>query len=155
MDDLNLIDVYKAVAADQVLYELLRERSTEDDPNVNISHRKLPTRDEHLKFFDSKPYRRWYLIYVGRTPVGTAYLTKRNEIGIMLFRAHRRKGYGTQAVATLIDKHKPMKAIPGVRSGSFLANINPKNEASIRLFEGMGFTHLSNTYEFDPRGEVK
>jgi RimJ/RimL family protein N-acetyltransferase len=147
LDDMNLISVYSIDGAEQTLYELLRERSTEDDPYVNISHRQLPTWNEHVKFFDSKPYRYWYLIYLGLTALGTVYASKRNEIGIVLFRAHRGQGHGTQAVAMLVDKHKPLKAIPGVRSGKYLANINPNNTASIKLFESIGFKHLSNTYE--------
>jgi len=144
---IRLESVYKYPEALDILYALLRERSVEDDPHVNISHRRLPTFHDHERFVESRPYRYWYLILVEQSVVGTCYISKRNEIGIVLFRAHRGKGYGSQAVAALIEKHKPLKAIPGVRSGSFIANINPKNEASIRMFSRLGFTHLSNTYE--------
>ena len=41
------------------LYELLAER----DPVANISHREMPTFDQHRKFVDSRPYKAWYLIH--------------------------------------------------------------------------------------------
>src|SRR5690348_7958873 len=97
-----LLNVYEHPNADQVLYALLRERSTEHDEFVNISHRKLPTFTEHVKFMDSRPYRYWYLIGADSgKPVGTCYISKRNEIGIVLFQAQRGKGYGTEAVKAL------------------------------------------------------
>lgn len=142
----SLRNVYSDPEADKVLYELLRERSTEDDPYINISHRRLPSWVDHVYFIESRPYRKWYLIYDEGIPVGTCYLSKRNEIGIVLFRRHRKKGYGTLAVSQLIEIHKPLKEIPGVRSGRFLANINPENQASVRMFGKLGFTHLQNTY---------
>ena len=42
----------------QFLYDLLLER----DPKANISHKKMPTFTEHLKFVKSKPYSKWYVI---------------------------------------------------------------------------------------------
>ena len=42
------------------LYLLLMER----DPKTNISHRKMPTYNEHRKFIASKPYKAWYVIKV-------------------------------------------------------------------------------------------
>jgi len=40
------------------LYDLLLQRS----PTVNISHRKMLTYDEHVKFVTSRPYSRWFLM---------------------------------------------------------------------------------------------
>lgn len=154
---IRLISVYKEPEAAKVLYELLLER----DPATNISHKRMPSWREHQKFVESKPYRYWYLIsaiwtvpmtYMPLTTlnharVGACYLTRRNEIGIQIFRQYQGQGYGLEAVNQLIQKHKPLKEIPGVRSGRFIANINPANERSIRMFGRLGFTHLSNTYQ--------
>ena len=106
----------------------------------------LPSR--HLAFYDSKPYRRWYLVadMDADRVLGACYLTKQNEIGIQLFNAHQGKGYAVEAVNELITKHKPLKAIPGKRSGRFIANINSANERSKRLFQKLGFVHIQETY---------
>ncbi len=42
------------------------------------------------------------------------------------------------AVLELIRLHGPRR---------YLANINPRNDASIAMFQGLGFTHIQNTYE--------
>lgn len=155
-----LANAYTIPDAVRVLYELLLER----DPSTNISHRKMPSWREHQQFAESKPYRKWYLIqsidqevisitdgpggnrYRIRQFVGACYLTRQNEIGIFLFKAHQGKGYAVEAVNLLITKHKPLKAIPGKRTGRFIANINPANERSKRLFQKLGFVHIQETF---------
>ena len=37
------------------LFELLLQRSSKE----NISHKKMPTYEEHIKFIISKPYYKW------------------------------------------------------------------------------------------------
>lgn len=150
---IRLVDVYTRPEALQFLYELLRQRSEEDDPYVNISHRQLPTVDQHQAFFTSKPYRHWWMIeYAAKMdapwePAGTILLTKRNEIGIVLLRSHRRRGIGRAAVQWVLDNYQPLPGVASDRLGSFVAHINPANYASIRLFTGAGGKHISNTYE--------
>lgn len=147
--EMMLVDVYEASDAVKVLYRLLEERSTENDPHINISHRKLPSWAQHNEFFFSRPFVVWYLIDVDGDWVGYISVTRRNEIGVFLFRAFRGKGYGTAAVKMLIEKVEPMPTIASERVGRFLANINPKNKASIAMFKKLGFHHIQNTYEFD------
>ena len=43
------------------LYNLLKER----DPRANISHKKMPTYNEHVMFVSSRPYSKWYVILYG------------------------------------------------------------------------------------------
>ena len=62
------------------LYNLLKER----DSRANISHRKMPTYNEHLKFIRSKPYAKWYIVEFGASKIASVYLTSQNEIGIFI-----------------------------------------------------------------------
>lgn len=135
---MRLVNVYRCKEAKKFLYEIMRERSREEDKFVNISHRKLPTWGKHCRFVDTKPYAGWYLIQVEGEFVGTIYLSKNDEIGIVLLRRFRGQGHGSGAITELMRRHKRRR---------LLANINPMNERSIRLFQGRGFTHLQNTYE--------
>ena len=116
-----------------ILYALLTERT----PEVSISHREMPTWDQHSAFVDGHPYIYWRLIDVAGEIVGACYLTDRNEIGIQIFKAHRGKGYGPQAVHMLMEDCGPR---------SYLANINPKNMASQEMFERLGFGLCQLTY---------
>lgn len=148
--EMRLVDVYDESSAVAVLWELQVERSKEDDPNINISHRVLPPRSKHKAFFNNRPFAHWYLIEVEGSWAGYVSVTRRNEIGVMLFRAYRGAGLGPEAVKMLIEMVKPLPAIPSNRSGHFLANINPGNARSIHLFEKLGFEHIQNTYELRP-----
>ncbi len=124
----------KALAAN-TLYQLLEER----DETVNISHRKMPAWDDHVRFIESKPYEAWYLIDDGGEFVGAAYLTKQDEIGVSILKKHQGKRIGKEAVLLLMQAH------PKAR---YLANINPQNKKSISLFAKLGFRHIQNTYEY-------
>ena len=120
------------------LYELLRER----DPRANISHRKMPTYREHVKFVMSKPYSKWYVIELGKQKVGSIYLTSSDEIGIFLKKDVQKRGIGKKALQLLI------KLNPRSR---FLANVGPRNFVSIRFFKKNGFRLIQYTYELMPK----
>lgn len=119
-----------------ILYELLKKRH----PNENISHRALPSLEEHKRFFYSKPYLQWRLIEIEKNKfAGAIYLTRASEIGIHLFPEHQGKGYGPKAIQ--------MMMLVGGRQ-RYLANISVKNKKSAKTFEKLGFEHIQNTYEF-------
>ncbi len=151
---IRLIDLYQAggirPGALEWLYELMKER----EPEVNISHREFPTFEQHRQFVTRRPYRFWYLIErqaEGREEpalVGYISATHANEIGIVLRRAYRGNGFGTEAIRLLMLMHRPNPAEPSVRSGNWLANIAPANEHSKHVFTGLGFNKIQETYEF-------
>lgn len=117
------------------LYKLLENRN----PDSNISHKVMPTYDEHVKFVLSKPYSAWYVILVNGEKSGSIYLSKQDEIGIFLTDDVQRKGIGKIALELLLKKH-PRKR--------YLANISPKNKQSIKFFETNNFNLIQYTYEF-------
>lgn len=127
----------------ELAWKLLNERAD----TMNISHSKMPSWDEHCDFVEGNPYRIWNAVVVNGTPVGTVYLTKRNEIGIFILQEYQGKGYAKAAIKKLLTVHRPLPGIPSFRPGSFVANVNPANQASIRLFESLGAKHISNTYQ--------
>jgi RimJ/RimL family protein N-acetyltransferase len=130
----KLVDVYSSPEALRILYQLLEERS----PEVNISHRELPAWESHCAFVASRPYTAWYLIDIEGTPVGAIYLSRMDEIGVFILRAHRGNGYGKRAIVMLMEHH-PRKR--------FLANINPANVRSAAMFRDLGFERIQETYE--------
>lgn len=139
-----LTDVYEHDESCKILYDLLSERT----PEQSISHRKMPTWDEHVEFFNSRPYKEWYLIQNKRIEyepecsvieqVGSCYLTKQNEIGIFIFNKHQGNGYGKASVKELMTRN----------DGPFLANINPRNFVSQGMFESLGFERIQETFKY-------
>ncbi len=138
---INILEYYDQDVMLQILYDLLAER----DPAVNISHKRMPSFDEHVAFVHSNPYSIWWLILgyaVGARPIiyGACYLSKQNEIGIQIFRAHQGRGWGRDALMEVLRR------FPGER---LLANVAPGNARSRALFEAAGFRHVQNTFALE------
>jgi len=116
------------------LYKLLGERESK----IFISHKDMPTWDEHVEFVKSKPYLKWYIIYSKEEKIGTISLTFENEIGIFIKKGTEGKGIGSHALKMLIEKKSNLR---------YLANINPKNKESIKFFKKNRFKLIQYTYE--------
>ena len=118
------------------LYNLLKER----DPRANISHKKMPTYNEHKKFVKSKPYSRWYIVVHSNKKIGSVYLSKNAEIGIFLKKEFQAHDIGKKVLKMIIQKN-PRKP--------YLANINPKNTKSIKFFKKNHFKLIQYTFELE------
>ena len=116
------------------LYNLLKER----DSRTNISHKKMPTYNEHVEFIKSKPYTKWYVVKYGTEKIASIYLTSQNEIGIFIKTTHQNKNLGGIMMSQLIQKN------PRER---YLANVSPKNKTSEKFFKSHGFKFIQKTYE--------
>jgi len=118
------------------LYNLLKERN----PNANISHKKMPTFTDHVKFVNSKPYSKWCIIKLGNVKVGSIYLSKNNEIGIFLKTEFHGKEISNISLQKFMDMN-PRKR--------YLANVNPKNKTSQKFFKKNGFKLIQYTLELE------
>ena len=116
------------------LYELLTARK----PNVNISHKKLPTYVKHVKFVMSKPYSKWYIIYRATEKIGSVYITKQDEIGIHFKEKNITNKIRSKVLKMIIKKN------PHDR---YLININPSNTMMKKFLKNEGFELIQHTYE--------
>lgn len=143
---MEFCDIYQTQNAPNILYRLMQERSHEDDSFTNISHRKLPSWDEHIAFVEREFYRFWWLIEADGQFIGSLSVTWNNEIGIVLFKRFRGRGYGKTALRTLLEMIKPLPALPSERRGGWVAHVHPKNEISVGMFGSFGFKLAQQTY---------
>ena len=118
------------------LYVLLSQRKS----LANISHKRMPTFGEHIRFVKSRPYSKWYVIYHQRKKIGAIYLSKQNEIGIHLMREYEKKSIYLESIKKLIVENPRNR---------YLANISPQNKNYIRIFKDLGFNLIQHTYERD------
>ena len=127
--------VLKPVTIDDAkfLFDLLKQR----EGIVNISHKSLPTWEEHVEFIKNNTYQSWDIIWVDNVRIGNIYLTDRDEIGIFLDKKYQSNGYGSIAITEFMKKNGKKR---------YLANINPTNYKSIQFFGKQGFVHIQNTY---------
>ena len=108
------------------LFNHLKER----DPREKISHKKMPTYDEHVKFVLSKPYSKWYIIFEKNKKIGSVYLTKADEIGL-----HLKKGYFRESLLKAILESL-MKNEPNKR---FVFNVSPRNKKFMKFLQKNGY----------------
>ncbi len=120
------------------LFELLKQRR----PLANISHKRMPIWEEHVKFVKSKPYSKWYVIIHEEKKIGSIYLSKQNEIGIHLCKKNESDSLYINAIKELMRVNS--KRI-------FLANTSPKNKKYIKYFQELGLKMIHHTYELDLR----
>jgi len=118
----------------QFLYELLKER----DPSINISHKQLPSYQDHTRFVSSNPYFVWNIIYYDSTKIGSIYLTNDDEIGIFIRKDIQGQGFGGIALEGFLKTYPRKK---------YKANINPMNYRSLEFFEKHGFKSIQVTFE--------
>ena len=117
------------------LFELLLQRSSKE----NISHKKMPTYEEHIKFIMSKPYYKWYIVKKDHDSIGAVYLTQLNEIGISLVKKFDNEKIKNEVLELIMKKH-PKKR--------YIVNINPKNKQGINFFKKRGFRLIQYSYEY-------
>jgi len=117
------------------LYALLIERLKR--PEINISHRKMPSRANHRKFWESGPYKIVEVIIANGWLAGYWYLSKQNEIGIRL---HQK--YDSAEVNGRVLDH----ILFSVPRKELLANVNPANTILADALMARGFSVCQHTY---------
>ena len=125
----------------EFLYDLLLQRN----PDANISHKKMPTYEEHVNFVKSSPYSKWYVIEVDGERAGSIYLTKQNEIGIHFFKKYEESERYQHVIKRLMLECPEEK---------FFININPRNELYLSFAKELGFSLIQHTYERDERYKI-
>jgi len=126
------LDVYDVAGSDEFLFYLLAEREN----YMNISHKGMPTFDEHYTFVQSKPYEDWRIIEDGGILRGSVYLTRNREVGIHILKAYCGMGYGKEAIDFMEKKH----GLP------IYANISVNNPGSMAFFDKRGYRRLQETW---------
>ena len=85
---IKLLNVYpwpeQRTAADNIAEILLYEHLKERRPHEAISHKVMPTWEQHVAYVASRPHAAWYMIALEDREgmVGNIYLSHRREVGI-------------------------------------------------------------------------
>jgi len=119
-------------------YEFLFELLCNRPKHTNISHKQMPSMIQHIKFINSKPYSKWYVVIYDKIRVGSTYLTKHNEIGLFITPKWAWRGLEPKVLECIKEKNP---------RSMYYANVNPRNTKLINLFKKNGFTLIQYTYE--------
>lgn len=128
--------VLKKVSKEDIefLYKLLKHRSR----SHNISHKKMPSLREHIKFVNSKPYKKWYVILNDKQKIGSIYISKNDEVAIHLKNNICKEKFFILALKQLIKFDS---------NEFFYFNTNPNNKGLNNFFKKNNFTLLQLTYK--------
>tara|TARA_B100000212_G_scaffold330565_1_gene296922 strand:- start:217 stop:687 length:471 start_codon:yes stop_codon:yes gene_type:complete len=141
---LKLIKVdFKKQLHNKLLYEFLRKRE------FNISHKNLPTYQNHIKFVENNPYRKWFLISFHFEIIGSIYILYDNGIGIDL----PKKDYKIigEILKIVFLKIKPLKAVPSIRTSNFHINVASKNNSMHKFIIDSGGVLKQHSFEFEQK----
>lgn len=122
------------------LYGVLIRRM--EEPDKNISHKKVPSWDKHVEFIRSKPYRAHLLASDGSVFIGVCYVSNDRDVGIYLSPEHRRHGYGSFMLRETMERYRRF-----YDDQKLYANISPCNTDSLEFFRAHGFTVKSMSRE--------
>ena len=127
---MGIKDLVKLRSVDEIdaefLYDMLKER----DSTVNVTHKKLPTFTEHLKFIKSSPYDAWYIILANTRKVGHIFIDSEDRIGWFITKEYKGLGFVVPAFEELKKLQKREKC---------LGKINPKNYDAQNLIVKLKF----------------
>ena len=118
------------------LYDLLEERN----PISNISHKKMPSFQSHIKFVLSKPYKKWYVVKMSNNSIGSIYLSYQNEIGFFLKKEHADVKLAKFVIKLFMEKN-PLN--------EYFVNISPRNTKLIKFYKNLGFSLLQKTFKLE------
>ena len=122
------------------LYSLLKKRT------YSISHRILPTKNEHRKFVSGNPYLSWYLVHKKNELIGSVYLKSDNSVGLNFHEFNKQIIY--EVIAFIKKHHKPLKAIKSVRRGDFFVNVAYDNKKLITILKHLGINEIQRSFSF-------
>ena len=140
LDKLELIKVKKSNSHALILYKILKNRDTK----FSISHKSIPTLEEHIKFVISNPYRYWFIIKRSRIVLGSVYITTSNEVSISLLK-NSKKNF-SDILNLIIQNITPLPAIVSRRNEKFILNLSPNNKFYIKLLNNIGAQKIQETY---------
>jgi len=129
----DIITIKKVEDEDiEFLYEMLKER----DSRINVSHKELPTFQQHKKFVKSKPCDGWYIIMAQEKKVGHIQIYNDDRIGWFIKNEYKRLGFVIPAFEKLKKIHPREK---------YLGKVNPDNLEAQNLLIKLNFV-LKETF---------
>ena len=109
-----------------------------------ISHKILPSKQEHSDFVSKHPYLAWYLIYKNKHLIGSVYLQTDNSIGIDLIEYYENEILSV--FKYIKNNHKPLPSIKSVRGDEFFMNVSSKNTNLIKILKNLDKYEIQRSF---------
>lgn len=140
-DDIELDPVIPSDSQTELLYQQLSSRT------YNISHRELPSYENHKKFVAKHPYRAWFIIKSKDVVLGNVYIQYDNSIGLNC--SHEINESQIKSILDVINiKINPLDPIPSVRSDKFFLNVATSNIDLQNKLKNIGLIESQRSFVF-------
>ena len=123
----------------EILYKLLKNRVHK------ISHSKIPNYDNHKKFVESHPYRKWYLVKKKSSYVGTFYIKDDNSIGLNLNNVD--KDLVLECIDYIKRNFVPRETSASMVPDYFYINVAATNDELIKIMDEHFFNQLQISFK--------
>jgi len=111
----------------------------------NISHKLLPSFDEHEYFVLNNPYRIWFMINFKNVSVGNIYVQYDNSIGLNIDDNIEEHDL-IEILSLLFEKVEPLKEAPSLRFGQFYFNVPSSNKKMQSKLTRLGYVEVQRSF---------
>ena len=123
----------------ETLYAQLKNRSH------NISHKSVPSFDEHTEFVQNHPYRKWIIVRNTEIAIGNVYMQYNNSIGLNIYPSVTCEQI-YKILRRIFASNSPLPAVPSVRFGEFFLNVATDNKMLQNMLSSLGFSEVERTF---------
>jgi|TARA_B100002003_G_C14137467_1_gene547096 hypothetical protein len=123
----------------ETLYTQLKNRSH------SISHKSVPSFDEHTEFVQNHPYRKWIIVKDTEIAIGNVYIQYNNSIGLNVDSLVSCEQIN-KILKGIYASHSPLPAVPSLRFGEFFLNVASDNKMLQKKLSSLGFSEVERTF---------
>lgn len=123
----------------ETLYAQLKNRSHK------ISHKNLPSFDDHTNFVRHHPYREWVIVKDNGRAIGNLYIHFDNSIGLH-FESSKYFDRVNEVLRFVNTSSLPLPAEPSVRIGEFFFRVSSDNRLLQEKLSVLGFREVERTF---------
>ena len=131
--------VIPTAAQIETLYKQIKKRSH------NISHKSVPSFDQHAKFVQNHPYREWVIVKDNDRAIGNVYIHFDNSIGLH-FESSKYFDRVDEVLRFVNTSSLPLPAEPSVRIGEFFFRVSSDNRLLQERLSILGFREVERTF---------
>lgn len=123
----------------EILYGQLEERLH------SISHKVMPSFDDHSTFVRNHPYRKWVIVKNKKKVIGNVYIQFDNSISLHLEPSDN-FGLFREAMSQVYGLYSPLPAEPSVRFGEFFFRVPSGDHILQENLSKLGFGEVERTF---------
>lgn len=123
----------------ETLYTQLKKRL------YSISHKSVPSFDEHTEFVQNHPYRKWIIVKNAETAIGNVYIQFDNSIGLNVDSSVTLEQI-LEILKQVYISNLPLPEVPSVRFGEFFLRVSSDNHMLQERLSCIGFREVERTF---------